>query len=274
MRTLTAAILVMMAATGPGQGAALQTEASLPADVRILFIGNSLTFYNNLPVVVSQMYAAEHRLALTGQHTPGGIGLAQHAQSPEVAAKIASQKWDFVVLQDQSAMPQVNPQSTLDGAKKLCDLIHKAGAVPVFYLTWAYPTKAPPGINVEMQKALTRTYRQAAEANHALLAPVGPAWQIALERDPSVNLYMPNDYHPSPEGSYLAACVLYSVMSKRSSIGLPSKITALTPKGRQTLLEVPPARAKLYQQAAAEAVRQSRTAKDGSPPQAKPQQIP
>jgi hypothetical protein len=248
-----------------GQGEPQQVESAVPADVRILFIGNSLTFYNNLPIVISQFYAAQNRLALTGQHTPGGVGLAQHADNPELARKIASQKWDFVVLQDQSALPQMNPQATLDAAKKLCELVRKAGATPVFYLTWGYPAKEPPGMNVEMQKALTRTYREAAEANNALLAPVGPAWQLALEKDPSVKLYMQNDYHPSPDGSYLAACVLYSVMSKRPPVGLPAKVTALTPKGRQTLISVPSARAKFYQQAAAEVLRDFKMAEPQAP---------
>jgi hypothetical protein len=223
--------------------------------VQLLFIGNSLTYVNDLPDMLGVLFAANHQHVVLGQHTPGATSLNEHSQNPAVAKLISSRKWTFVVLQDQSVLPAENPAITLNAGKTLCDLVYKDGATPIYYLTWGYPSKEPPGIDVAMQRNLTKAYGAAARASKALLAPVGPAWQAALEKDPKIKLYAPNDYHPSPEGTYLTACVLYAVMTQRSPMGLPSTVTVRNKDIQQTLVNMPTARAQFYQQVAWDTVK-------------------
>ena len=130
-----------------------------------------------------------------------------------------------------------------------------AGAIPVFYLTWGYKNRMQGGMDVKMQLGLDQGYGKAAEAGGALIAPVGPAWQAALAKNPQLPLYDSDGIHPSPEGSYFAACVFYAVLAQRSPVGLPNVIAVRQPNNLQAILaNVPVQRAGFYQQIAWETV--------------------
>jgi hypothetical protein len=72
---------------------------------------------------------------------------------------------------------------------------------------------------------------------------VGIAWQQALAADFKFSLYAPDGSHPSPEGSYLAACVFYATLLGKSPEGLPAQVK----KGRQVLVKLDPAIARRLQ---------------------------
>jgi hypothetical protein len=104
---------------------------------------------------------------------------------------------------------------------KWAEEVRKAGASAVFYLTWA--RKATP----EDQGALNYAYMQAAKESGAQVAPVGLAWAQVRERQPAIELYFPDGSHPSPAGSYLAACTLYGTIFHQNPVGLPGKISGV-----------------------------------------------
>jgi hypothetical protein len=219
-----------------------------------LFVGNSFTYCNGLPSMVSALFAARKTSAAVDQHAVGAATLGQHAANPQVAQKIAGARWTHVVLQDQSAQPATNPEATLQAGKTLCELVRKDGAVPVFFLTWAYRNQDGKGMETEMQESLSVAYAAAAKETNAVLAPVGPAWQAVLAKDPKAPLYAEDGQHPSAEGTYLAACVFYAALSGKTPVGLPARLTVVS-NGRMFLLaDIPAARAKLYQQTAWETV--------------------
>jgi hypothetical protein len=221
----------------------------------VLFIGNSLTFYNSLPAMVEFFFRSQRLPTVFDMHAVGAALLADHADNPAVAQKIASRRWTYVVLQDQSQMPAIQPDATVKDGKRLCDMATKAGAMPVFYLTWGYKAGKQGGMDTKMQLGLDRGYGQAA-AGGALIVPVGPAWQAALARNPKLPLYVEDGIHPSPEGSYLAACVFYAVLAQRSPVGLPNLIAVRQPNNQQAVLaNVPAERARFYQQIAADTVK-------------------
>ena len=89
--------------------------------------------------------------------------------------------------------------------------------------------------------------------------PAGEAWRIARARDSRVELYGPDGFHPTPEGTYLAALVLYGTLYAQSPVGSPGR---LSDRDSRVLVDIPPARARLLQEAAAEAIR--RFGGDGS----------
>jgi hypothetical protein len=248
-------VCMLLASVAIAQSTTQPARPAPQGPTHLLFIGNSLTYVNDLPSMLGVMFAAQRQRVVLGQHTPGATSLGVHAHDPVVEKLIASRKWTFVILQDQSALPAIDPASTLKAGKTLCDMVYKNGATPVYYLTWGYPSDKPPGIDVDMQKKLTKAYGAAARASKALLAPVGPAWQAALEKDHTIKLYAPNDYHPSAEGTYLAACVIYAVMTQKSPLGLPSTITVSNKGTPQNLVSMSPSRARFYQQIAMDTVK-------------------
>ena len=71
-----------------------------------------------------------------------------------------------------------------------------------------------------MQDALTAAYCENAYATNSYIAPIGEAWRTALTLDSNLILHSSDDSHPSYEGSYLAACIFYSVFWNKTPIGL------------------------------------------------------
>ena len=182
--------------------------------MRILFLGNSFTFFNDLPDMVAEILNAE-----VGRNLRGGAYLSQHLDPADELCGIThklltEEKWDYVVLQDQSQGPITNGEDFRRAVDALCPMIRAAGAKPILYETWAYEEGterlASTGMTFEaMQQGLTDGYRAAAEANNALVAPVGQAFAAARH---VTNLYDADSYHPSPAGSRLAAETIAAVI--------------------------------------------------------------
>lgn len=233
------AVLALAFAAGSDANAA---KPEFTKKMRILFIGNSYTYVNDLPRMLKGLMAVKAIDLETRQVTPGGCSLARHWKGDAARKAIAEGPWDYVVIQEQSQMPALNPPVTLKYAALLADLVRKTGAEPVFYLTWARKHKP------EMQKGLTSTYMQAGLANKALVAPVGIAWQKALAADPKLVLHTKDKSHPTPQGSYLAACTFFATILRRDPTGLPGKIVVeeKTKKGivRHIPCQLPAAQAR------------------------------
>lgn len=198
---------------------------------RVLFIGNSYTYYNNLPQMLAGLAkAAQPAQALEAEMvTVGGATLKRMWEQGEALAAIKRGGWAFVVLQEQSTLgvttmvdgkPQIADPKTFHEYARLFDAeIKKAGAQTVFYLTWARQN-AP-----ETQTQLTAAYTAIAKELHTTLVPVGPAWATALKRQPQLALHIADKSHPTAMGTYLAACVFYATLTGRSPVGLPNIVT-------------------------------------------------
>ncbi len=217
---------------------------SLNAQVKkVLFIGNSYTYVNDLPKLLKDIGTSYGDSIYTDQNTPGGHQLIQHATNATTLAKIKQDQWDYVVIQEQSQKPSFNPTQVANDvypyAKLLCDSIKSnwSCSEPVFYMTWgrengdasncaSYP---PICTYAGMQQRLRESYMAMSAANSATTSPVGVAWKTMRDSFPSVGLYSGDGSHPNIYGSYLAACVFYSTLHQKSTIGctsIPAGISA------------------------------------------------
>ncbi|GGJ91146.1 SGNH/GDSL hydrolase family protein [Pseudomonas matsuisoli] len=187
---------------------AVALPAAAVEPLRVLFVGNSYTFYNRLPELVKQMSidAEQARPLEVADVTFGGASLEQHWQLGDVQAALAKADWDYVVIQDHSLMPINDPEKTRKYIKLVADAARADGAQPILYLTWARQN------NPAMQARLDEVYTTLAEETRSLLAPVGQAWQRALADLPQPTLFTADGSHPSYTGSYLAASVFYSLI--------------------------------------------------------------
>lgn len=204
--------------------AAPRAEAAEAADeLQVLFIGNSFTYFNDMPKMVAALAkAGKQRPLRFVQITPGGWTLENHWNDGKARAAIQSRRWDFVVLQEQSMGPLVNKSSMFISAKKLDAEIRRQGAKTLLYMTWAYQNRP------EDQAALSQAYLDLAQEIDAEVVPVGLAWRRALQDDPQRKLHLPDKRHPNATGSYLAACVFYATLYDQSPAGLPGDIGKLT----------------------------------------------
>jgi hypothetical protein len=217
------------------------------APQKVLFIGNSYTYCNDLPEMVAQMAAAGGRVVDVRQVTAGGVTLEWHMQNEGTLAAL-TEAWDVVVLQEHSIRPIQDTPKMFQAAAALHVRIAPTGAQTVLYMTWArqhFP---------EMQAGLARVYNAVAQEIGARVAPVGLAWEAALLADPSLALYTEDKSHPTPLGSYLTACVFYTTFFGTSPVGLPAKLTTVN---GDILVELSEAQAQLVQSVAWDVVRKS-----------------
>jgi hypothetical protein len=77
--------------------------------IKILFIGNSLTYYNNMPQMFDSLATASGNEVYVDQATVGGKPLWQLLHDQTVIDKINEKQWDYVILQsdDITAFPDM-----------------------------------------------------------------------------------------------------------------------------------------------------------------------
>ena len=218
---------------------------------KVLFVGNSYTHGNNMPAIVAAMAQAKGVNLSTQKSTAGGVTLEDHINGKkklQTLKLIEEGKFDFVVLQDQSMRPAVEPEKTLKYAAAMSAKVNKSGAVPCFYLTWARENNPP------MQQKLNATYFKAAKDNQSLLAPVGLAWEKVRQDHPEIKLFAKDGSHPNPLGSYLIAAVFFNTLTDVSPVGLPAELRL--PGTNKSLVKVNPKQAAIVQKIAQDTVNQ------------------
>jgi hypothetical protein len=229
-RLIVALALGAAGAAGAAPGPAASPARNNGCPESILFIGNSYTYFNNVPEMVAALMAEGAGCHVqTRMIAPGGAQLRKQWADDHTRAALTERKWDYVILQEQSTLGRDyyvdgNPRVVGDelfapAAALWSKAARDAGAQPVFYLTWS--RKATP----EDQAALNHAYFSAARQAGAPVAPAGIAWQLVRRERPDLELYWKDGSHPSPAGSYLAACAIYAALLHRDPSGLPSRLT-------------------------------------------------
>lgn len=218
---------------------AVAADAAPPRAV--LFVGNSYTYYFELPVEVAALAAPAAPLTTTSV-TVGGATLRDHWNG-EARAAIAAGGHAIVVLQGQSQEPLLDAAGFATHADLLAAAATSAGAEVVFYQTWArragdafYADPGSGGTPAAMQDGLTAGYAAAATRGQARVAPVGEARRLALAEAPTLELFDPDGSHPSAAGAYLAAAVLVETLTGQPPTDAPRLV--LDAATRATLRDV------------------------------------
>lgn len=209
-------MMLTMASCKPGE----RKKPSKDKTYEILFIGNSYTYCNDLPSLLKNVTEAEGYKVNVSSVTSGGYKLTSFAnpedpKGKEVLAAFEAKKYDFVIIQEQSQRPVLDPGKFFEGARSIEKMVRDNGAFPVFYSTWGRregeaSLNAHLWTNESMTWDLAASYSAIAEELGADVAHVGLAFYDVYTSDNYVNLYDTDGSHPSAEGSLLAAYVLYS----------------------------------------------------------------
>jgi len=180
-------------------------ESGARESIRVLFVGNSLSYYNNLPGMVEAIYESSrpHSTMHTEMLASGGALIRDHLNAGHLAQVLATNRFDVVILQELGGFPNCPTEfrGCADSPAALHEaisLIRAAGARPIVFGTW----QATP----ESQRALSAATKELAGRLQVDVADVGAAMQSVLA---SANLKTFDDSgHPLPLGSWLAAIVL------------------------------------------------------------------
>lgn len=210
--------LTLAAARGEQPNNSSPRRATLPAgsELRVLFLGNSLTASNDLPALVQSMAATGGVRLIYRAITPGGVSLEDHWLKGEGRTALAQTHWDYVVLQQG---PSSRPESQVqlrEWAGRWADEARAHAATPALYMVWPFQGQ-PDGF-----KLVAQSYRRAADASKSQLFPAGEAWDLSLRGNRSLRLYLRDKLHPTPAGTYLAALVITQGLTGIRPTAIPS----------------------------------------------------
>jgi hypothetical protein len=213
MRSATGTVLATAIVTC-GAGPTVQTGDD---GIDVLFVGNSLTFQNDMPGILKALLDSAGLESRIESFAPGGWGLQDHWVSGRSRELIANGGWDVVILQQGPSATEGRP-SLLEYTPLFAGEARAVGAEIGLYMVW------PAEERLFDFQGVSDSYRMAAESVDGLLFPVGEAWRAAWRRDPDFDLYGEDRFHPSPAASYLAALVFFEQLTGQSPVGLPAVI--------------------------------------------------
>jgi hypothetical protein len=180
-----------------------QTFAQEKKDtVRVLLVGNSYIYYNNLAQMIGLITDSLDTKIICKKSTIGAATLGQHWNSERglnTKKIIANNKFDIVVIQDNSMWPLEHKDSLLLYGNLFCQYIRANGAKPYLYNTWARE-KTP-----QTQSKINEAYSELAKAQSAVNVEVGSSFDLARKTIPTMNLFHPDGSHPSAVGTFLIA---------------------------------------------------------------------
>ncbi len=190
---------------------------------KILFVGNSHTYYNNLSTMFVNIVDASGHKCSVRELSSGYYTLKQFADTENQGGKLldktlTEQSWDFVILQEHttSSLSSVAEEEMYPPSRLLDEKIKKAGGQTAFLMTWT-PKKGIKGQKPEqVQSDIAGTYMTIAEELNDLVIPAGFSFMRCSELYPDIELWDPDGQHPSLEGSYLAACTIYAIIFQES----------------------------------------------------------
>ncbi|MBR5140517.1 MAG: hypothetical protein IKV16_05620 [Clostridia bacterium] len=201
--------------------------------MKILFIGNSYTYYNDSPKIFEALAIENGKDVIVHSVTKGGRKLFENLDHDDenhkrIRALLESNQYDVLFLQEHSNLPITSFDDFLRGVIGLCDLI-KATRV-ILYTPWGYKDGSPKLdplalTNEEMTRDIYNAYGKAAKKVGASLSPVGLAFANMRKISPKTELYNPDMTHPSLLGSAIAALCHYKTLfstipKKRSTLPL------------------------------------------------------
>lgn len=193
---------------------------------KVLFLGNSYIYTNNLPQIISDLAASTGDVLLYDSHLLGGYTLQNHYNNPTSLNKIVSNSWDYIVLQEQSQTPAFPVPSTFfNGFMSLENFISNQQPCAQInaFMTWGHengdiqncPSNPFVCSYLGMNNLIEERYMEVANTFDSEVTPVGVVWKYIKENYPNINLYQSDGSHPSLAGSYLAACCFYTSLFRK-----------------------------------------------------------
>jgi hypothetical protein len=193
------------------------TAPKLTGGRSVLFIGNSLTYENDLPGTLTAIGLSVGDTIRTESVAGPNLALIDHYEGhTEAKAVIARGGWDYVVLQQGPSSLALNRDTLVHGAVMLNPLIRAVGAKPALYMVW------PEYERINFFDAVRDSYLAAADTIDGEFFPAGEAWRAAWAVDPTIQLYSLDEFHPSALGTYLVALVMYERITGHDARNLPT----------------------------------------------------
>jgi hypothetical protein len=199
------------------------------ADVRILFVGNSLTYANRMPELVATAAQALGRDVSVATIALPDFSLEDHWRNG-IADELRALAPDVVIMQQGPSSLAQNQVHLRAWADSLARVARSVGAAPALLMVW------PSADRLSAFDDVRASYLGAAEAIDGLFVPAGEAWRRAWELDPELALFGPDGFHPSRLGSAVAALAVVRTLFDEPLAGLPRELVPASAQGASILL--------------------------------------
>lgn len=202
--------------------------------LRVLFVGNSFTYFYNLPQVVNAMSAYSKKVHIeTRTSLVGGSKLSQHLneeKGTQTVEILNNQTFDYVVINHHSLAPFEIEESFFEDSKKMVEFVRSKNAIPVFMMTWAYHS------NPLMIKTIAAAYNDIGKRLGVDVVPCGNLFTEVRKWRPDLNMFDDDDKHPSKHGTYLNGLAFFKYFTNEKTTDIPKRLTTLDKNGQELWL--------------------------------------
>lgn len=168
----------------------------------ILFIGNSLTYTNDLPQLVKDEALKSGHDVITEMVAKPNYALMDHWADGEIQKLMRINNYDYVVIQQGPSSQTYGRKVLIDYAQKLTELCDKYDCQLAIFMVW------PSRTYYHTFDGVIESHKLASEATDAILCPVGEKWKVHFDSTNNFDFYGPDGFHPSKEGSIVAAEII------------------------------------------------------------------
>lgn len=194
---------------------------------KILFIGNSLTYTNDMPLILEKIGLHFHKKIETEMVCLPNYAIIDHWNDGKIQQKIASENFDYVIIQQGPSSQEIGRKMLIEDGKKISSLCNKYNTKLGYFMVW--PAKRH---YFTFDKVIAN-HKEAARINNAILFEVGSNWKQYQTKKNRTSLYEPDQFHPSKAGSFFAALTIFKkLFSKENLSNLPYKSVNLWVKNK------------------------------------------
>lgn len=180
------------------------------AQQKILFVGNSLTYYNNLPMLIKTIAGQDGVKITVHSFTKPNYSLEDHWIEGKVEAELRRNHYDFVVFQQGPSALKESRENLIEYALRFSKVCKEQNSKIAFYMVW------PSGDRSFDFENVIRSYTTAADTTQGIICAAGRAWLKTWEDKKDYPLYSTDGFHPTEHGSLLAALVIYGSLFKKT----------------------------------------------------------
>ncbi|WP_350285608.1 SGNH/GDSL hydrolase family protein [uncultured Croceitalea sp.] len=199
-------VVISFWCTLPILASCLDNETTQIKTIKVLFIGNSLTYYNELPKLVKE------RAMLQNIHLKADVvaypnyAIEDHWNDGDVQKLIANNNYHFVFIQQGPSSQAIGRTMLFEYGKKFKKTCHDNNSKLVYFMVW--PSKT----YYRTFDRVIANYKDAALANNAIICPVGAIWKANFDATGDLSYYGIDGFHPSLKGSKVAAQTIITTL--------------------------------------------------------------
>lgn len=197
---------------------------------KALFIGNSLTYFNDMPQTVKALGMALGDTLDVTVYAPGGTGFVNHHADPVVFQRLAQGDWQYIILQpgsNESPAFSAPLDSTISWGRILTDSARKhnpCAQIALYEISYGVAA-ATAQANTNYYYAQSRIRENLLVLSDSLQAccvPAGEVMRRIWSNDTTTLIWNSfGDIHPNTYGSYAIACAFAAALFRKPVSQLP-----------------------------------------------------